>query len=171
MPQSRYADGIGISGPNSRNMAALLRRTSLKNGKPKFIITDNAAQFRRNFGKATKEVGIKHVRSRVRAPYLDGKIERFFRTFKLWWRLVLTGGKVRSIQRRLDIFIHWYNTFRPQSALGFSTPEEAFAGRTPGEPIQIRARDGPNLQIDIARRQFRGEPRLPIIEITVRRAA
>ena len=157
--------------PNSRNMAALLRQTSLKNGKPKLIFTDNGAQFRRKFGKATKEVGIKHVRSRVRAPYLDGKIERFFRTFKFWWRLILTGGKVRSIQRRLDIFIHWYNTFRPQSALGFSTPEEAFAGRTPGEPIEIRARDGPNLQIDIARRPFRGEPRLPIIEITVRRAA
>ena len=157
--------------PCSRNLIALLRRSAAKNGNPEFLITDHGSQFRRKFGRAMKEAGVKHVRSRVRSPFLNGKIERFFRTFKLWWRMVFTGNKPRHIQRRLETFADWYNVMRPHSALDSRTPEEAFRGKVPPKPVACRARDGPNIQIEITRRHYRHDPRLAVIAITVRRAA
>ncbi len=181
--------------PCARNMAALVRGTAAKSGKPQFIISDNGSQFRKHFGKAMRRQRIRHVRGRVRSPYLNGKIERFFRTFKCWARLVLFGFSVRNIQWRLDNFMNWYNTQRPHSSLGTRTPEEAFRGNILPKPIQIRARDGPQVQIEIARygysritqkslrstaRLFNSHllsaqpcrgPHLPTINIRVRRAA
>ena len=155
----------------ARNTASLVKQAAAKHGSPKFIITDNGSQFRKQFGKAMRRRKIRQVRTRVRAPFLNGKIERVFRTLKLWQRLVLMGLAAWNIQRRLDSFMNWYNTFRPHSALGFRTPEEAFAGKVPPKPVPIRARDGPTIQIEIARRKHRGDPHLPTPEITLRRAA
>ncbi len=66
-------------------------------------------------------MGIKHVKGRVRAPYLNGKIERSFKTLRLYWRLILCGNSVAAMQRRLNNYYHWYNTHRPHcpSAPGF----------------------------------------------------
>ncbi|MHB1768719.1 MAG: integrase core domain-containing protein [Phycisphaerae bacterium] len=81
------------------------------------------------------------------------------------------------IQRRLDSFAAWYNTHRPHSALGIRTPEEAFTGKvlraTTEEfiPARRNARDGPNIHIEVARRNCRHDRRLPVVEITVRKAA
>ena len=81
------------------------------------------------------------------------------------------------MQRRLDNFAGWHNEIRPHGALGFRTPQEAFTGKvlraTTEEfiPARRNARDGPNIQIEIARRRYRGDPHLPIIDIRVRRAA
>ena len=98
-------------------------------------------------------------------------MERFFRSLKLWQRLTLMSATVCGIQRRLDSFMTWYNTHRPHSASGIRTPQEAWSGKTVPKPIPIRARDGPNIQIEIARRKHRGDPRLSVVNITVRRAA
>jgi hypothetical protein len=51
------------------------------------------------------------------------------------------------------------------------TPQEAWEGRILPEPVPIRARDQLQQQIGIQRRHYRGDPRLPIIEISVRLAA
>ncbi|MGC8541311.1 MAG: transposase [Phycisphaerae bacterium] len=170
--------------PCARNMAALVRGTAGRHGRPQFIITDNGGQFRKQFGKAMHRQHIRHVHTRVRAPFLNGKIERFFRTFKLWQRLTLFGLAAWSIQCRLDNFADWYNAKRPHSALGHLTPAEAWASsalptqnpRLPSglqlpQPAPIRARDGPNIQIQIARRNYLNDPHLPIIEINLRKAA
>ncbi len=170
--------------PNSRNMAASVRGAVARNGGPKFIITDNGAQFRKQFGKAMRRQRIGHVRSKVRAPFLNGRIERFFKSFKQWQRLVLLAVSIASIQRRLDNFAGWYNIHRPHSALGHLTPAEAWASsalptqnpRLPSglqlpQPAPIRARDGPNIQIQIARRHYLNDPHLPVIEINLRKAA
>jgi hypothetical protein len=114
---------------------------------------------------------IHHVKGRVRAPYLNGKVERAFRTFKLWWRLVLCGLTRSSIQRRLDSYQHWYNHHRPHSALGTLTPCEAWEGKPPPEPVPIRCRDPVKPRIDVRRLKFRGDPALPVIQINVRQAA
>ena len=73
-------------------------------------------------------------------------------------RLELFGFSVRNIQRRLDNFASWYNEYRPHSSLGTRTPEEAFRGNILPKPIPIRARDGPNIQIDINRGKYCGDP-------------
>jgi putative transposase len=157
--------------PRARDMAALVRRVVKQFGKPRFVITDHGTQFRRPFRSAIQKMGIIPVQARVRAPYLNGKIERAFRTFRVWWRLVLTGLTQRGIQRRLDDFGAWFNEHRPHSALQGRTPQEAWEGRILPEPVPIRARDQLQPQIEIRRRHYHGDPRLPVIEISVRLAA
>ncbi len=157
--------------PRARDMIALVRHVAKEFGRPRFILTDHGTQFRRQFRSAMKKMGIIPVQARVRAPYLNGKIERAFRTFRMWWRLVLTGPKQRGIQRRLDDFGDWFNKHRPHSALHGLTPREEWEGRCLPEPIPIRARDQLQPQIEIRRRHYRGDPRLPVIEISVRLAA
>ncbi len=162
---------VYASTPCSHNLAAMVRSATVKHGKPKFLITDNGSQFRKLFGKAMRQQKVRHVRTRVRAPFLNGKVERLFRTMKLWSRLILFGFSARSIQRRLDTFRDWYNSARPHSALGIRTPEEVFTQRAIPQPVAYRARDGPDIQIEIPRRCYRHDPHLPVIGITVRRAA
>jgi len=163
--------------PCVRNMAALVKNAAGRHGAPKFIITDNGGQFRKQFGRAVRRQRIRHVRTRVRNPFLNGKIERFFRSLKLWQRLTLMVATAGGIQRRLDSFAAWYNTARPHSALGIRTPEEAFTGKvlhaTTEEfiPASRNARDGPNIHIEVARRNCRHDRRLPVVEITMRKAA
>jgi transposase InsO family protein len=157
--------------PRALEMAALVRRTAQKFGKPRFVITDHGTQFRRQFRTAMKKTGIIPVQARVRAPYLNGKIERAFRTFRIWWRLVLTGLTQKGIQRRLDDLAAWFNEHRPHSALHGLTPREAWEGRSLPEPVPIRACDQLEPQIEIGRRHYRGDPRLPVVEISVRLAA
>jgi len=157
--------------PRAREMAALVRRMAKEFGKPRFVITDHGTQFRRQFRSAMKRTGIIPVQARVRAPYLNGKIERAFRTFRVWWRLALTGLRQRGIRRRLDDFGAWFNEYRPHGALQGRTPQEAWEGRCLPEPVSIRARDQLQPQIEIRRRHHRGDPRLPVVEISVRLAA
>ncbi len=118
-----------------------------------------------------KKTGIIPVQARVRAPYLNGKIERAFRTFRIWWRLVLTGLTQRGIQRKIEDFKDWFNEVRPHSALHGLTPQEAWEGRVLAEPVPIRARDRLDPQIEVRRRHYHGDPRLPVLEISVRLAA
>jgi putative transposase len=157
--------------PCARNLAALVKSAAVRHGKPEFIITDNGGQFRKQFGRAVRRQRIRHVRTRVRNPFLNGKIERFFRSLKLWQRPTLMVATAGGIQRRLDSFAAWYNTCRPHSALGFRTPEEAYGGKTLPNPIAYRTRDEPTVKIQVARRRFRDDPHLPVPEISVRRAA
>ena len=157
--------------PRSRDMAALMRRVTKQFGTPRFVITDHGTQFRRQFRFAMKKRGIIPVQARVRAPYLNGKIERTFRTFRVWWRLVLTGLTEKGIQRRLDDFCIWFNEHRPHSTLHGRTPHEAWEGHRLPEPVPIRARDRLQPQIEIHRGHYHGDPRLPVIEISVRRVA
>jgi putative transposase len=157
--------------PCARNMGALVRNAAASHGSPKYIITDNGSQFRKQFGKAMRRQRICQIRTRVRSPFLNGKIERFFRTFKLWQRLMLMAPTAGGIQRRLDGFACWYNIHRPHSDLGHKTPAEAFSEQLLTKPVTYRARDNPNIQIEITRRHYRGDPHLSMPEITVHHAA
>ena len=157
--------------PRARDLTALVRRVAKQFGKPRFVITDHGTQFRQQFRSAMKKIGVIPVQARVRAPYLNGRIERAFRTFREWWRLVLTGLTQRGIQRRLDDFRAWFNEHRAHSALGCRTPQEVWRAHVLPTPVPIRARDQLQPQIEIRRRHYRDDPRLPIIEISVRLAA
>ena len=157
--------------PQARDMVALVRRICKESGKPRFIITDHGTQFRRQFRSAMRKMGIQPVQARVRAAYLNGKIERAFQTFRVWWRLVLTGLTQGDIQRRLDVFENWFNEHRPHSALHGLTPREAWEGHGPAERIPIRARDSARRHIEVSRGNCQGDPRSPVIEISVQLAA
>lgn len=157
--------------PCSLDMIRLIRAAIAEYGNPRFIITDHGTQFRHRFHQAIIHWGIHHVRGRVRAPYPNGKIERLFRTFRIWWRFVLTGLSVSGMQRKLDDYRHWYNHHRPHSALDGLTPDEAWRDESLPQAFSFRDCDTAKARITVRRLPCRGDPRLPIMQIQVRRAA
>jgi putative transposase len=157
--------------PRQRDMIRLLRQTKRQYGTPRFLITDHGTQFRNHFHAATRPMRIRHVKGRVRTPYLNGKVERSFMTLRLWWRAILPGWTRSGLQRRLDDYRRWYNHHRPHSALRGLTPQEAWEGFEPPQPIPIRQRNPHRPHITLRRVHCRGDPHLPVIQITVRHAA
>jgi hypothetical protein len=132
--------------------------------------TAHGTQFRRRFHAALACVKVQHVRGRVRVPFLSGKMEGAFRMLRVWWRMVLAALAKRNLQRRVDDYRLWYNAFRPHSAVGGLTPGEAVRGMTLPASMPVRAREAAKAWVEVRRRRCRGDPRLPVIQIT-RRAA
>ena len=112
-------------------------------------------------------MGITQIKGRVRSPMFNGKVERLFKTLRLWQRFTLLPLTTSGIQRRLDRFCDWHNTLRPHQALGQLTPQEAWSGRELPDPIPIRAADRLEVAADVRRVNYRGDPRLPVPQIAV----
>jgi len=159
--------------PTTTAMLALVRRAMAAHGAPRFLITDHGCQFRAGFTTAVENgTGIKHVKAKVRSWAFNGKVERFFRTFKLWSRCVLwawapgRSAMAKRIQFRLDLFRTWYNAHRPSQALGGRTPDQAWRGEDPPPARVVRAHDT-QPGIRIVRHRYGDDPRLPMLEIEV----
>ena len=162
---------VFVRTPRQRDMITFVRQTAREHGTPRFLISDHGAKFRERFHAAMSRMSIRHVRGRVRTPYLNGKIERLFRTWRIWASMLLLPFGRLAVQRRVEAFRHWYNHHRPHAALRGRTPEEAWQGTLLPKPIAIRQRDAVKPTISIRRVNCRGDPFLPIVQITVRRAA
>ena len=76
----------------AENSVALLYSGITEYGKPKAVMTDHGSQYYANHPNAVQEktifrsaldiLGIKHCLARVNRPQTNGKVERFFRTYK-----------------------------------------------------------------------------------------
>lgn len=98
-------------------------------GKPGSIRTDNEAVFTsRLFSLALKLLGIKHQKTDKGCPWQNGRIERFFGTFKSKLNL-LPIGKTFSIDKLLREYRCWYNYLRPHDYLNGQTPIEVITGK------------------------------------------
>ena len=105
-------------------------------------------------------------------PCFKGKIERFFRTLRIWQREAWLLPKQQNLQKRCDCFRLWYNQERFHQALDGLTPDEAWSNIEPEEPTPIRSADWPtHTHIRIQRSGFENELHLPVIEIIVTRQA
>lgn len=103
---------------------ALLRSGIAEYGKPKAVMTDHGPQYYANrpeakqentqFRKALDILGIKHYLARVNRPQTNGKVERFFLTYKTEYA---TGTFTC-----LKDFITHYNEIRPHMSLNYKTP-------------------------------------------------
>ncbi len=83
------------------------------------VLSDHGTQFQKEFDKVLAAHGIEHIRSRVKHPQTNGKIERFFSTYT----------RKRAQFRTLEAFVVWYNTDRLHMSLKMhyaETPAEAF---------------------------------------------
>ena len=94
------------------------------------VIVDHGTQFYANkrdkngeaehkFESYCENKGIQLILCKYHHPQSNGKIERFFQTYK----------KHRHRFATLDEFVSWYNTIRPHMSLdfdNFETPEKAF---------------------------------------------
>ena len=88
-------------------------------GMPENILTDNGTQFTRArgekgpFTKWCEEKGIKHILGRVHHPQTNGKIERWFGTYKM------------EFDERfgcLEEFVKFYNEERIHQGINYATP-------------------------------------------------
>ena len=158
--------------PGSQQLLRQVRKAVTHYGTPRHLITDHGGEFQKQFKHGLNELGIKHTRGPVRMPNFNGKIERFFRTLRIWQRSVWLLPKHQNLQKRLVSFQLWYNQYRYHQSLDGLTPDEAWDCFEPEEPIPIRSADWPSHpHIRIQRNRFKDDAHLPVIKITVTRQA
>jgi putative transposase len=112
----------------AENTIALLKTGINFYGKPKSIMTDHGAQFFANrldaiqqntqFRIALDALGIKHYLARVNRPQTNGKVERFFHTYK--------SEFIQETFSSLTDFIKHYNEERPHMSLNYKTPKQVW---------------------------------------------
>lgn len=94
---------------------------------PKSIITDNGNQFIDNeFKKFIHAYNIDHRKGKVKKPYSNGKVERFFLSLKseaLRLFPLLTENRIGKLIRDYHIY---YNKYRPNQAINGATPDEVY---------------------------------------------
>lgn len=110
------------------NTIALLKAGIAEYGKPKSIMTDHGAQYYTNYPESKQEhtqfrialdaLGIKHYLARVNRPQTNGKVERFFLTYKTEYAV----GTFSTITN----YVKHYNIDRPHMSLGYKTPKEVW---------------------------------------------
>jgi putative transposase len=115
-----------FSRATAENSIALLKTGIACYGKPKTIMTDHGSQYYANKGDPVIQntvfritlnaLGIKHYVARVNRPQTNGKVERFFLTYKTEF----ATGTFPSISE----FITHYNCARPHMSLKYRTPKE-----------------------------------------------
>lgn len=107
------------------NSLALLKTGIAEFGKPKSVMTDHGAQYYTNhaetqennkFKMALNLLSIKHYVARVGRPQTNGKVERFFLSYKTEF---ITGSF-----KCIGDYIKHYNEARPHMSLNYKTPKE-----------------------------------------------
>ena len=97
-------------------------------GMPRAIQTDNERCFTSlTFRLGLRWLGIRHITTEVASPWQNGRIERFFGTFKHYVRQVAIPKS--AMTANLQIFRQFYNQVRPHANLGGRTRAEAWSGR------------------------------------------
>ena len=112
----------------AENSIALLYSGIAEYGKPKAVMTDHGSQYYANHPNAEQEktlfrstldiLGVKHCLARVNRPQTNGKVERFFRTYKEEYAI----GTFYS----LGDYIKHYNEVRLHMSLHYKTPKEVW---------------------------------------------
>ena len=111
---------------NAKNSIELVKEGILNYGKPKAIMTDHGSTYyatkldkkgqnNSQFRIYLQVSGIKHVLARVNRPQTNGKVERFFGTYKREF-ITETFTNVKD-------FINYYNNERIHMSLSYKTPK------------------------------------------------
>ena len=127
--KTRLITSYGLfSNANANNTIALLKAGIASYGKPKSVMTDHGPQYYANHPNATQSntefritlniLGIKHYLARVNRPQTNGKVERFFLTYK-------TEFATKSFTNIND-YVRHYNEQRPHMSLNYKTPQQVW---------------------------------------------
>lgn len=126
---SRFIVGYGLyDNATTENTLNCLYRILFEHNVPYAIITDRGSHFYANkigkkekgkckFQEVLEEMGIRHIVSRAHHPQTNGKIERWFGTYK------------REFNERfkdIDEYVKFYNYERPHQRLSYKTPSKIF---------------------------------------------
>ena len=129
--RTRLITSYGIfKNANTENSLALLKSGILEFGKPKAVMTDHGTVYFNNtpdlkgilqlnsYQIALQAMGIRHTLARVNRPQTNGKVERWFRTYKTEF---ITGSFTS-----ITDFIKHYNEERLHMSLNYKTPKEVW---------------------------------------------
>ena len=95
-------------------------------GKPKAVRTDNEAMFTSwVFAFALQWLGIRQQRTLPHCPWMNGRIERVWSTFKQVLRVCHIPNEL-ELQATLNLLRNTYNQQRPHQSLSSHTPDEAW---------------------------------------------
>lgn len=129
--KSRFIVYAGLfDSASAENSAIGLRKAIMTYGAPKELVSDNGTHFKNVHSKRTPcepvkkvetEFGIKHIFIRANHPQSNGKIERWFGSYK---------GEFK-IMRHPDVYdlhsyVKFYNFERIHQSLGYETPARIF---------------------------------------------
>jgi len=107
----------------------LLLNAIEKYGKPKHLRTDNEIVFTsKTFRCGLWVLGIKHQTTEMHCPWQNGRIERFFGTFKNVTNKLIFETQ-QSIETALPEYRFWYNHVRTHDYLDGLTPAEKWDGK------------------------------------------
>jgi putative transposase len=126
--KTRLVTSYGIFNRASvENTLALLKSGITEYGKPKSVMTDHGCQYytshaqnqeNNQFRKTLNLLAIKHYVARVGRPQTNGKVERFFLSYKTEF----TTGSFRNITE----YVKHYNEERPHMSLNYKTPKKVW---------------------------------------------
>ena len=87
------------------------------------LLTDNGSAYRSKEFKDVREAhGLKHSRTRPYRPRTNGKAERLIQTALREWAYGPTWQNSDQRNQALKAWLHYYNHYRPHSALGGQPP-------------------------------------------------
>jgi transposase InsO family protein len=89
------------------------------------VLTDNGANYKRQFDAAVERLGARHKRTRPRRPQTNGKAERVIQTLLNEWAYGRAYATNRERADALPAFVDFYNRRRPHTALGGRSPIDA----------------------------------------------
>jgi len=130
--RSRFIVFAGLfESANAINTVFGLKEAIRRYGKPKEIVTDNGTHFKNlHTKKVNKELaeieevfGIKHIFIRPGHPESNGKIERWFGTYKMQFPRMNHEKVTDCIS-----FVQYYNFERLHQSLDYETPAHIYLG-------------------------------------------
>jgi transposase InsO family protein len=87
------------------------------------VMTDNGSCYRsRDFGRACKRLGLKHILTRPYTPKTNGKAERFIQTSLREWAYARAYNTSHERTDELPRWLHRYNWHRPHGSIGSMPP-------------------------------------------------
>jgi transposase InsO family protein len=99
---------------------------------PKFLIRDRDGAYGEEFSRRVRSLGIRSVKTAIRAPKMNCYVERFIGTIRReLFDHVIVSSEVHA-RRLLREFQAWYNEDRPHLALAKDAPDHR-----PAEPPEI----------------------------------
>ncbi|HYG76328.1 MAG TPA: IS481 family transposase [Planctomycetota bacterium] len=160
---SRFIVSYGLHASQSTALVMeVLKAGITSHGTPEEILTDNGSQYvtwrgKSVFSRELEKRGIKHVVAAPRRPQTLGKVERFWGTL---WRECLESSvfiDLGDAQKRIGLFIDYYNFQRPHQSLQGLVPADRFFGAAPDVLKTLKERVAANA-LELARS---GSPKTP----------
>jgi putative transposase len=119
---SRYVPAASLHAEATTDSVLETLQEALSNGRtPQQILSDHGTQYWSNDGPGRftnfcQTHGIEHIQGSIGKPTTQGKIERFFQTFMLYY------PRFNDMPR----FLEHYNKVKPHRSLNFLTPAEVY---------------------------------------------